>query len=292
MKLKKAKARANNKKRTLKKNAQLCDILQGHNTPIVVSGVLLPQTALARNIQRTWYNPDKLLHYGGKCSLDPTGRRGVSVTDVSGEEVIRLFNLVLKEKKNTLLRQAGNTYFQAVKPKMQKTDRGFMAAKHLAFWRKSALRTYISRDFRNKHAQKFVRHTRVIWKIIGSLFEAWKPDLYKVYKEAAQMNFPKDLPPGIEALPFDVWAMLVHNCGYCALICYGDFIGGELIFPELGIALKLQPGDVIFFKSAQLTHCNGPVTGLRRSVVLTTHNNVIYSDEHWVDDGSIVSDDE
>lgn len=149
-----------------------------------------------------------------------------------------------------------------------------------------------------------------MWRIVGNLFQAWQPELYQVYAEAARLNFPKDLPPGVDALPFDVFAMLVHNWfeensgsdwhidlndfrnGYCAVVCYGKFSGGEVIFPELGIALKLEPGDVLFFKSSQLTHGNAPVVGLRRSVVLTTHNNVIYSHEHWIDDGSVESDDE
>ena len=114
------------------------------------------------------------------------------------------------------------------------------------------------------------------------------------------VNYFEYFASGIALLPFDVYDMLVHNwykentgsdwhfdkndfrAGYCAVVCYGKFSGGELIFPEIGVALKLEPGDVVFFKSALLTHGCAPVTGVRRSVVLTTHNNVIYSQEHWI----------
>ena len=70
--------------------------------------------------------------------------------------------------------------------------------------------------------------------------------------------------------------------GYCVVTCWGDFEGGNLEFPELGISIALRPRDVIFFKSSHLSHGTSAVKGIRCSIVLTTHANVFYADVPWV----------
>lgn len=117
--------------------------MQGHRNPIVVEGVVLPHTPLAREVQCTWYDPKTTPTFGGKCEEDPKGDRGVSVIDINGIEVIRLFKGALRPPKVEILQQAGEKFYKAVAPKCYATDRGQMAVKHLAFWRKSKLKTYV-----------------------------------------------------------------------------------------------------------------------------------------------------
>lgn len=62
--------------------------------------------------------------------------------------------------------------------------------------------------------------------------------------------------------------------GCCCVVPFGiNWTGGELVFRDLGLAFKLKPGDVIFFRSAKLVHENLPHSGDRRSIVLTTDEN-------------------
>jgi hypothetical protein len=54
----------------------------------------------------------------------------------------------------------------------------------------------------------------------------------------------------------------------CVLIPFGKWEGGELCLYELGLVLKLQPGDVFIFKSCDITHFNLHFSGIRGSIVL------------------------
>lgn len=62
--------------------------------------------------------------------------------------------------------------------------------------------------------------------------------------------------------------------GCCCVVPFGkDWTGGDLVFRDLGLSFVLNPGDVIFFRSALLVHENTPFVGDRRSIVLTTDRN-------------------
>lgn len=87
---------------------------------------------------------------------------------------------------------------------------------------------------------------------------------------------------------FDIFSLLILNLtcgctlhkdfrdyGYCVLVPFGDFDGGELVFPKYQIAVKLDPGDVAIFRSSVLEHGNLPYTGTRRSCVLVTHKTML-----------------
>lgn len=92
-----------------------------------------------------------------------------------------------------------------------------------------------------------------------------------------------DLPfePGFEALyPF---TKLVVNLGaqteghtdpkddgLCVVIPFGNWEGGELCLYHPGVALELEPGDVVAFPSDRISHFNLEMSGLRGSLVLAT----------------------
>ncbi|TCD65769.1 hypothetical protein EIP91_002208 [Steccherinum ochraceum] len=84
----------------------------------------------------------------------------------------------------------------------------------------------------------------------------------------------------------------------CVIFCAGEFIGGEGLFPDLGVKLKYRPGDVIIFYSDALYHAVAPwvatigqsVNGIapgRNSRVFNTHVDTMetlsrpYPDE-WI----------
>lgn len=56
----------------------------------------------------------------------------------------------------------------------------------------------------------------------------------------------------------------------CVVMPFGDWKGGELCLFEAGIVLKLHPGDVVIFRSCDITHFNLTFEGLRASLVLHT----------------------
>jgi len=62
--------------------------------------------------------------------------------------------------------------------------------------------------------------------------------------------------------------------GFCWLVPLGEWEGGDLIFPQLKVRIKLKPGNILAFRSNLLVHGNLPYSGVRHSLVFFTHNNL------------------
>jgi hypothetical protein len=66
----------------------------------------------------------------------------------------------------------------------------------------------------------------------------------------------------------------------CVVIPFGDWEDGEIVLYELGLVIKLKPGDILIFPSCDITHFNLHFSGLRGSIVL--HSDV--TGDQWVED--------
>jgi hypothetical protein len=62
--------------------------------------------------------------------------------------------------------------------------------------------------------------------------------------------------------------------GWVAMMAVGNYKGGAVVLPALGIQLQHEPGDVIFFRSAVLEHFVAPFEGDRAAVVFFTKNDL------------------
>ena len=66
--------------------------------------------------------------------------------------------------------------------------------------------------------------------------------------------------------------------GWAADMAFGEFEGGFLQVPQLGIQFNLRLSDVLFMRSAILQHSVSPVTsGERFGMVLFTHESMFDS---------------
>jgi len=134
---------------------------------------------------------------------------------------------------------------------------------------------------------------------VGLEFSRWlalnDPLLVSVEQEFIKL-FPslhtqaKHIPQSFR--PFKIWTTATINIshsngmpahkdlkdwkdGYCAVITFGNYQGGQLHFPELNITVQRMKYGITFFKSAQLLHEVQAFTGSRGSLVLFTHNSVL-----------------
>ncbi|TFK59432.1 hypothetical protein BDN72DRAFT_780754 [Pluteus cervinus] len=64
----------------------------------------------------------------------------------------------------------------------------------------------------------------------------------------------------------------------CAVMPFGDFTGGQLCLYEAGLVFDMQPGDIIIFPSAKITHFNLHFDGTRGSFVFQTDRKF----EDWI----------
>lgn len=61
--------------------------------------------------------------------------------------------------------------------------------------------------------------------------------------------------------------------GWVALVCWGDFSGGNLVFPDLGVKLDFQPRDIVFFRSRLLEHFITDFEGERSSMIFSARGD-------------------
>lgn len=62
--------------------------------------------------------------------------------------------------------------------------------------------------------------------------------------------------------------------GYTMMMCAGNFTGGYLVLPQLGIKADFKPGDIIMFKAELLEHFLSDFEGYRTSIVFFNHQNI------------------
>jgi hypothetical protein len=134
-------------------------------------------------------------------------------------------------------------------------------------------------DPKHKLLQWFLSENEALFRHIGGIFKCLDGKLFDYYSSL-------DLPPCIDKTLFWPFCMMAlnRNCyslphkdlndfarGFCFLLCWGDFKGGDVSFKELGLKVPLKRGQLLIFRSALLTHWNQPVIeGVRHSMVLFT----------------------
>ena len=65
----------------------------------------------------------------------------------------------------------------------------------------------------------------------------------------------------------------LNDNGLCTVVPTGEWEGRYLIFPYLGLRLKLVKGQIVMFRSNLLIHGNSPAQGVRFSMVFFSYKN-------------------
>ena len=163
---------------------------------------------------------------------------------------------------------------------------------HWTPWAKYRLEPFMSREYLDaqKEADKFFEDNNQLFSKMSAILGQCAPGVFKRFQ-----MYP--LPNGVKRL-CEAWLGCAVNkggnnpnqtnrhrdaseaqYGYSGLISCGDYRrGGGLILWELEIILEIEPGDVVIFADALITHSNEKAKGVRSSVVCFTQEN-IYS--YW-----------
>src|SRR5271169_1982998 len=158
---------------------------------------------------------------------------------------------------------------------------------HWTAWAKYNLESFMSREYRDapKEADKFFEDNKEVFNRMSEILGRCAPGVYKQFQ-----TYP--LPDGVKRL-CGAWLGCAINkggnnpnqtnrhrdaseaqYGYSGLISCGDYQRGGLILWELEIVLEMEPGDVVIFPDAVITHSNEQAKGTRSSVVCFTQENV------------------
>ncbi|KAI9778042.1 MAG: hypothetical protein M1816_004285 [Peltula sp. TS41687] len=143
--------------------------------------------------------------------------------------------------------------------------------------------------YKSNAATNLYRTLAPVSQTVGILFEAIDKHMYDRY--CANYNRLVEYTDlyGLHFSKRDCWAtlgLLVNwevaphfdkqdaKDGYVADLVTGQFEGGELVVPELGVQIALQPDDVIFMRSRLLEHFLAPFRGERYAFVYFQHQNL------------------
>jgi len=162
---------------------------------------------------------------------------------------------------------------------------------HWTAWAKYNLKPFMSREYLDtrEKADEFFKENGKIFNRMSAILAQCAPGVFKQFQ-----TYP--LPDGVKRL-CGAWAGCAINkggnnpnqtnrhrdaseaqYGYSGLISCGDYRKGGLILWELEMVIETEPGDVIIFPDAVITHSNEEARGVRSSMVCFTQEN-IYS--YW-----------
>ncbi|ELR25465.1 uncharacterized protein ACA1_295510 [Acanthamoeba castellanii str. Neff] len=150
------------------------------------------------------------------------------------------------------------TVYQARNTPRHKERNGHRTkAAHCGTWRKSSTELHIMPDTNTAGAQAFIKQNAELFKRVNDELRKYWPRVMEMYAAICPTR-----PDGSPVLPNTDFHEFVLNwdieCnfhtdksdagwGFCVVIPFGEFTGGELIFPGLGQSAHLIAGDIMVF---------------------------------------------
>jgi len=158
---------------------------------------------------------------------------------------------------------------------------------HWTAWAKYSLEPFMSREYLDaqEEADQFFEDNKEVLSRMSGILGQCAPGVFKKFQTYS-------LPDGVRRL-CGAWMGCAINkggnkpnqtnkhrdaseaqYGYSGLISCGNYRGGGLILWDLEIVLELEPGDIVIFPDALITHSNEKAKGSRSSMVCFTQENV------------------
>lgn len=161
---------------------------------------------------------------------------------------------------------------------------------HLGSWAPYSTVCLVTRELRDAGIMgyQFLSDQQFIWSELSRILGQYAPGVFKQY-QLYPVNDPAERFCG-------AWYACVVNdgqnpnqteahrdvkeslYGYSCVIAAGEFTGGALVLYELGMIVEMEPGDIVLFPDALITHKNEPAQGHRISVVTFTQENIY---DYW-----------
>jgi hypothetical protein len=282
-----------NKMKRLRKRAKRLAKLACHQTKKAVE-MTLPYVALG-DLRRRWRQRQMPLHPALLRKFSKFKRikipkdRPLCISGSDGGLLV--YGVALND------RELVDTFYQCIQeaptPKhyvyrgINRGGRAGYLAWHWTGWAKYRLEPFMSREYLDskEEADKFFEDNKEVFSRMSAILGQCASGVFKQFQ-----TYP--LPDGVRRL-CGAWMGCAINkggnnpnqtnkhrdaseaqYGYSGLISCGKYRGGGLVLWELEIVLETEPGDVVIFPDAIITHNNELAKGTRSSVVCFTQENV------------------
>ena len=278
------------KMRTLRKRTENLAKLASRQMEEVVE-MTLPYVALG-DLRRRWRQKETPLHPVLLKKFDKFKRIKIPKDKplrISGSDGgLLIYGVALNDKE--LVDKLYESIQEAPTPKhyiFKGKKRSDYQSWHWTGWAKYSLEPFMSREYidAQEEADKFFENNKEVFSRMSGILGQCAPGVFKQFQ-----TYP--LLDGVKRL-CGAWLGCAINkggnnpnqtnrhrdaseaqYGYSGLISCGDYHRGGLILWELEIVLEIEPGDVVIFPDAVITHSNEKAKGRRSSVVCFTQENV------------------
>ncbi|KIJ12218.1 hypothetical protein PAXINDRAFT_83281 [Paxillus involutus ATCC 200175] len=138
---------------------------------------------------------------------------------------------------------------------------------------------YISAELRDHEElyQHVIKTFKALFEWVRQELERHLPEEYEILSQVASIL------PGNACSPVEPFTSLVININvstrghrdvgdreFCLVIPIGTFTGGSMVMVETGLVVDLHQGDMVVFRSCDVTHLNLHYKGQRASLVMHT----------------------
>jgi hypothetical protein len=193
--------------------------------------------------------------------------------------LLHFFKTIIPIELVTTLETSTTTLIESFSIPSDTTVRGKQNCYYFGHWRESSPKITQCPHTQNPAFEPWFKANSPLFVYLSSVLKKHYPSLYKEYEKVKQ-----------QYRLFGCWSMAILNIdspsefhtdlkdwrnGFCVVVTFGDYTGGELHFPLLNVTVNIEKGDVLFFQSHKLEYGNREVTtGARNSLVLVSHNNL------------------
>jgi hypothetical protein len=171
--------------------------------------------------------------------------------------------------------------------KVNARNRGDYPTRHYTVWRDYSAIPFESAEYRKElpASREWCDKNQKLFEYLSEGLRMISPMTYVRYRGAQPYLQDLDLKPlcgiwfgvainqgvtGSTSSHLD-WADSGYNC----VVPWGEYTGGRLVLWQLEIIVELEPGDAFFFMGSLIAHNVGETQGVRNSIDLFCHNNVL-----------------
>lgn len=206
------------------------------------------------------------------------------VKDLRGGTLLQCFRAAISTQLLLILHDSTEQLVKSFPPPSGKRgNRGDVRRYHMGYWRKYSNSTFQIKDTDHPASLSWIQANRSLFQLLGCIFLHFFPDLYSHYATVAS-----SLPGPAFFTPWAAVSLNInfpalphkdkhdHRHGFCWVVPFGSWEGGNLHMAELDQEVALTPGDVVCFQSTNITHHNSKYLGTRYSLVLFSHDALFF----------------
>ncbi|GAA6014503.1 hypothetical protein JCM8202_001561 [Rhodotorula sphaerocarpa] len=136
-----------------------------------------------------------------------------------------------------------------------------------------------------------------LWLGLSIMMEMIVPGAYDLYRHAFRRLRHRNIFADVVGSPhllFLAYSLVVNRqvaahfdnrdprYGWAGMSVFGQFVGGDLFFPDLNLRIEYRPGDILIFHSAILRHCVLDFTGERYAIVAFSHEDQVLDSKNGI----------